>query len=40
MRFLRSLVLEAIEEMNPGPDVDFQSPIARAYNVLYVEETK
>jgi len=40
MRFLRSLVLEAIEEMNPGPDVGFRSHRARAYNVLnlhYVE---
>jgi len=40
MRFLRSLVLEAIEEMNPGPDVPFRSHRARAYNVLnlhYVE---
>ena len=40
MRFLRSLILEAIEEMNPGPDVPFRSHRARAYNVLnlhYVE---
>jgi len=40
MRFLRSLVLEAIEELNPGPDVPFRSHRARAYNVLnlhYVE---
>lgn len=40
MRFLRSLVLEAIEEMNPGPEVRFPSCQARAYNVLnlhYVE---
>lgn len=40
MRFLRSLILEAIEEMNPGLDVPFRSHRARAYNVLnlhYVE---
>lgn len=40
MRFLRSLILEAIEELNPGPDVPFRSHYARAYNVLnlhYVE---
>ena len=40
MRFLRTTVLEAIEEMNPGSDVPFRSLRARAYNVLnlhYVE---
>jgi len=40
MRSLRSLVLEAIEEMNPAPEVPFRSHRARAYNVLnlhYVE---
>ncbi|MGB9617544.1 MAG: ECF-type sigma factor, partial [Desulfomonilaceae bacterium] len=40
MHFLRTAVLEAIEELNPGSDVPFRSLRARAYNVLnlrYVE---
>ena len=40
MRFLRSLVLETMEDMSPGPHVPFRSHRARVYNVLnlhYVE---
>lgn len=40
VRFLRSLVLEAIEELNPGADVPLRSHRARRYNVLdlhYIE---
>lgn len=40
MRALRTLMLELIEELNPGPDVPFRSGRARAYSVLnlhYVE---
>jgi CheY-like chemotaxis protein len=40
MRFLRSLILEAVEGMSPGPRVPFRSRRARAYDVLnlhYVE---
>jgi len=40
MRFLRRALLEAIEEMNPVPDVPSRSGRARAYDVLrlhYVE---
>ena len=39
-RFLRTRILEAIEELNPGPQVPFRSLQARTYNVLnlrYVE---
>lgn len=40
MLFLRTAILEAVEEMNPGTDVPLRSLRARAYNVLnlhYVE---
>jgi CheY-like chemotaxis protein len=40
MRDVRSLVLEVLEQMNPGPKVPFRSPRAQAYNILklhYVE---
>lgn len=40
MRTLRTLMLELIEELNPGPEVPFRSARARAYSVLnlhYVE---
>ncbi len=40
MRSLRALILQAIEELNPGPDVPFRSLRARVYSVLnlrYVE---
>jgi CheY-like chemotaxis protein len=40
MRFLRTLVLETIESLNPGRGVDLRSPRARSYNMLslhYVE---
>lgn len=40
MRALRTLMLELIEELNPGPGVPFRSARARAYSVLnlhYVE---
>ena len=40
MLSLRATILEAIEEMNPGPDVPLRSLRGRAYNVLdlyYVE---
>ena len=34
MRLLRATILEAIEELNPGPAVPFRSLQARAYNAL------
>lgn len=40
MRFLRTTILQAIDELNPGPDVPIRSLRARAYGVLslhYVE---
>jgi CheY-like chemotaxis protein len=40
MRHVRSLVLEVLEQMNPGPRVPFRSPPAQSYNILrlrYVE---
>lgn len=40
MRFLRTTILQAIEEMNPGSDVPLRSLQTRSYNVLnlhYVE---
>ncbi len=35
-RFLRTAILEAIEELNPGADVPFRALRARSYNVLYL----
>ena len=40
MRYLRTLMLELIEELNPGPEVPFRSARARVYSVVnlhYVE---
>jgi CheY-like chemotaxis protein len=40
MRDIRSLVLEVLEQMNPGPKISFRSPRAQGYSILklhYVE---